>query len=73
MSIIIFDAKCPRCNRTDFWRERRLWWMRLMVGSKYLRCMGCDEKIVSIRPVKMLIFVIGLALLIMLAANIYKG
>jgi len=47
--------------------------MRLMVGSKYLRCMDCEEKLVCIRPGKILIFVIGLTLVIMLAANIYKG
>jgi len=47
--------------------------MRLMVGSKHLRCIDCESKFVSIRPVKMLIFVIGLTFFIMLAARIYKG
>jgi len=39
MPMIVFDTKCPGCSHTDFWRERRRWWMRLVVGSRHLRCM----------------------------------
>ena len=48
---------CPICDRIDLLRIRRRWWMRLVWGSKHLKCLVCGESFVFIRPSRIIRFV----------------
>ena len=66
MNIFVPKTICPKCQESEFWRERRLWWMRILAGSRYLRCNNCNESFLYFRPIRVMVVIVGIAIFALL-------
>ena len=46
--MIFGSYACPKCGSSKVWRERRNIWMRLIPGSRHLRCTDCGRLFVAL-------------------------
>jgi len=47
MDKLSFGEKCPYCKKSKKKRLHRLFWMRLIIFTKYYFCDGCGGRYIS--------------------------